>query len=369
MNVRALSLLLPVISIGLVTAAVAVPPPSPQPGEFKIFSDWAVACDNIKQCNAQGLLKADDDWNDWLSLDITRQAGPEGEAILSAAYSNDWPQGVPAAADMRLVTDAGTVIPMQRAKDDPQGWTIAFDTAIVAKLRDANRLEMRDANGKIYAWASLAGLTATLRYMDDQQGRVDTETALVARGAASAETVPAAFPIPMIRKAGDAADPSTKAAYRPGDGELRSVYLRGSCEPDHQDYDTREIEAVRLDDANTLLLVPCGAGAYNFSSAVFVARESKEDAQTQIKIEPARFDYDASINDEKGQVMVLVNAYYDPKTQTLHHAYKGRGIGDCGASASYFWQGHMFVLTEKYEMGDCRGSNNWLRTWIAQPAS
>lgn len=357
-------------SLGLATVALAVTPMRvPQPGEFKIFSDWAVACDNIKHCTAQGLVKEDDDWNEWLSLDITRAAGPAGRATLSAAYINDWPKDAPLAADMHLVTDAGIVIPMQRAKDDPQGWDIALDADTVAKLRDANRLEMRGTNGKVYAWGSLAGLTATLRYMDDQQGRVDTETALVARGTKSAQTVPAARPIPIIRKAGNAAGPSTKAAYLPGDGEWRSLYLRGACEPDHQEYDSRKPEAIRLDDANSLLLVPCGSGAYNFSSAVFIAQDAKAGGQSKVTIKPAPFDYDASINDEEGQAMVLVTADYDPKTQTLHHAYKGRGLGDCGASATYFWQGNMFRLIEKRGMGDCRGSNNWLRTWIAQPAT
>ena len=61
----------------------------------------------------------------------------------------------------------------------------------------------------------------------------------------------------------------------------------------------------------------------------------------------------------------LVNASFDAKTGRLESAAKGRGLGDCGSSESYVWDGAMFRLVEQRAMPDCRGSVNWLTVWRA----
>jgi hypothetical protein len=46
---------------------------------------------------------------------------------------------------------------------------------------------------------------------------------------------------------------------------------------------------------------------------------------------------------------------------------KGRGIGDCGASENYVWDGGEFRLIESRAMHVCRGAWEWIRLWEAAP--
>jgi hypothetical protein len=50
----------------------------------------------------------------------------------------------------------------------------------------------------------------------------------------------------------------------------------------------------------------------------------------------------------------LVNADFDPKTGRVMFFAKGRGIGDCGSSGSYNWNGAYFAVLQLSAMGECR---------------
>ena len=64
----------------------------------------------------------------------------------------------------------------------------------------------------------------------------------------------------------------------------------------------------RLTDRRVLLEVPCGMGAYNFSSLLFMAND--------------RPPYQPKPLDD-------VDGEFDAETGTVHSSMKGRGIGDC----------------------------------------
>ena len=105
------------------------------------------------------------------------------------------------------------------------------------------------------------------------------------------------------------------------------------------------------------MLIPCGAGAYNYSSVPYVV--------TGGKAVLAAFDAVPGWGGEGGPPM-LVNAGFDAKTGELGSYAKGRGIGDCGSAETYVWDGTRFRLTEARAMGECRGSINWLTVWRAK---
>ena len=46
-------------------------------------------------------------------------------------------------------------------------------------------------------------------------------------------------------------------------------------------------------------------------------------------------------------------------------AAKGRGLADCGSSASWAWDGKMFRLASYQSLGLCRGAppGTWLSRW------
>jgi Protein of unknown function (DUF1176) len=63
---------------------------------------------------------------------------------------------------------------------------------------------------------------------------------------------------------------------------------------------------------------------------------------------------------------LLVNSDWDAATQTISSYAKGRGLGDCGSSESWVWDGTSFRLTRATVMGECRGSLDWIPVWRAE---
>ena len=329
----------------------------PVPGEQKIFSDWAVACDNIKSCSAQGLMQEEESWESWVSISIDRPGGPDGAARLTASFGDDWPATFPAREMVRFTADDGTAISMTRNQDDPQAWSAPLTAAVADQIRNASWFNLRDADGRVHARGSLVGLSAALRYMDDQQGRAGTVTALIARGDAPASAVAAAPAAPVIR----AAPQSTLAPFQPTEAQWAMLSTRSGCDTE-MEAEYFKKEATRLDAKTTLLAIPCSRGAYNIGTAYYIARGSGK----AVRFAPAPLDQDAGWSEKTGDAPVLVNGGFRSEDQSLSHHNKGRGIGDCGDAASWVWDGKMFRLTNIMVMNECRGSNNWLRVWTAE---
>src|SRR5262249_33644867 len=62
----------------------------------------------------------------------------------------------------------------------------------------------------------------------------------------------------------------------------------------------------------------------------------------------------------------LINTDFDPETGHLSSSYMSRGLGDCGESHDYAWDGTRFRLVEGQAMNECRGSYNWIVLWRAR---
>lgn len=119
------------------------------------------------------------------------------------------------------------------------------------------------------------------------------------------------------------------------------------------------IESVRLDGRSSLVLAshPCGNGAYNlFSSAYIVDERGRATA--------ARFDKGAGMME--GGDGPLVNADWDAGAWRLTSYAKARGLGDCGATKAYAWDGARFRIVEETFMGECRGSTDYITTFRAR---
>jgi hypothetical protein len=115
-----------------------------------------------------------------------------------------------------------------------------------------------------------------------------------------------------------------------------------------------------LDAGHSLLMLSCGAGAYNFSAIPYVlTRKGKALAATV-----ARFDINPGW-DENG-VPMLVNGSWDPEQGLLTSFAKGRGLGDCGVGSDYAWDGKQFRLAQQIVMDECRGSLDYITTWRAK---
>lgn len=318
----------------------------PQLGPIKSFGDWVVACDNVNSCEATSLPINEDssvDREDDM-VSIGRDPGPGGAVRVSVMLSSD------AKGPGVLLVDGKRVADGQSAGGE---LTVAGPGALEAVRAMANGARVTATiGGKPVGTASLKGLSASLRFIDAQQGRAGGTTALVARGAKPASAVPAAAALPVIRRV------VTPAGAAPAIGKAqRAAFMKlTKCDDDEFNAD-RQIETSRLDARTTLALVPCGAGAYNFSSVPV----------TIVAGRPTLARFDSAVGwGEPGAEPILVNAGFDTRTGTLSSYSKGRGLGDCGSSEEFVWDGQRFRLTNATSMGECRGSTNWLTIYRAR---
>jgi len=308
-------------------------PPRPLP--LTRFGDWAVGCDNGGTCQAGSLIPEAGD-APALTLSIDRGPGPNAPVAIRLRSRDMIALPLTAQVDGEAVVRGGT----------PQDGTIALTgapaMALAAKLASGRTLTLIDAKGQTVTSLPLAGASAALRWIDDQQGRVGTTGAIVARGTRP-DTRPAP-PLPVVRVAtirGEAAllDPLLITRMR----EL------AKCDGDQ----LPDVTTKTLDGPRTLAIVPCAEGAYNVLSALFVIERG--DAV------PVSFDTPVA-GDSDGDL--AYNATFEDGI--LDTFAKGRGLGDCGVTQRFAWDGTRFRLIEERVMDECRGNPDFIRTWTTR---
>lgn len=320
-------------------------------GDSKSFRDWTAGCDNLKSCTALSLPPEAAETTGFLKLE--RPGGPAGAVSLSLKLAGEKlraPLAVRLSLDGAPFPAAGKTL--TATVEDPETARLAFSeadaVALIAAARKATKLSAVMA-GKSYT-ISLAGAVAAWLWIDEQQGRLGTVTALIRKGDAAASTVPQPPALPVIAAKATAPALDEKAAKALG-AALRK-HLKTSdpdtCEDNDGAASTPD-QAWPLDARQKLVGLYCGSGAYNVSTGYWlVAGEAVASAR---KVAFPR----------NGDNM-LINSDYDPKTGQIGYFAKGRGIGDCGSAGNYAWTGSGFVLTAFSTMGECRGigPDDWL---------
>jgi hypothetical protein len=323
----------------LLAAAAALP----HPAELKTFQDWTVGCDNGRACHAVALMP--ENWpDDGLTMSVRR--GPESGAQPLVAFE------LGAGSNATAVSADGKRLAVRLVGADGETRVASADTAaMIGALRSAAQLRLEGPDGKSLGTISLRGASAALLYMDEQQRRIGTPTALVRRGAGAAAAVPP--PLPVV-----AAPPLSRA--RPialGAVALKALRKKHGCTLDEVG-GPEEAENATLTAGETLLLLACGSGAYNVSYVPFVVRRGG-------RADLAPFDHRPGWWAEEGKP-ILINASWDKERGLLTSFAKGRGLGDCGTDSEYAWDGRAFRLVEQSEMGECRGSTDYITTWRAR---
>ncbi|MBX3594944.1 DUF1176 domain-containing protein [Sphingomonas sp.] len=316
---------------------------APAVGEVRVFGDWAVACDNVRRCEMTSLQPERAEDTDGWQLSATRDAGPAGGWTVRLIG-----QDATAGTGVRIEGARGAAAAKFWKGDRFDGDDAA---AIAAALVDGRAAIISRSTATPAGRVSLAGSAAALRYIDAQQGRAGTVTAIVARGDGPATDVPSRQPwprVPAIAPAGNAGLPPAITAV---------LWKRSACGENYPDGQRPAIQSHAVGGGAVLALVPCGAGAYNLLSEAFIVRAGQAAA--------AAFDSPPGFGEEGDDMPV--NADFDAKTGRLTSYAKGRGLGDCGTSQSYVWDGSRFRLVEARVMSECRGSVNWLIVWKAQP--
>ncbi len=350
------------ILLSLLLAAAAAQD-VPTPSEIHNFHDWVVTCDNGLRCQAVSLVpdetrsaeqsgtqEEDYPWERYAVLRLER--GPEANAPLDIAILDF--EGIPA----RLVQYGSPLEGIGFAAIAESEWRVqAGDLPEFIQRLYSEKMIVQDAGGRTIAELAVHGSHGALLYMEERQGRLHTGTSYMRPGNRPASVIPPAPALPVVTVAPRTRErplaiPAERiAAVRRSNGCLVSE-MGG---PD-------EAPAFALGNGRSLILLSCGAGAYNYNSVPLIAWRDGRD----IRIEEARLDVEPQEGVDETPRYYLTNAEWDPERRTIHEYAKGRGLGDCGVRSSYAWTGEMFRLVEQEEMSECRGTYFYLTTWRAE---
>jgi hypothetical protein len=306
----------------------------------KEFRDWVVTCDNLRSCIAEGANKD----NATLIVRFGREAGPRGTVSMTI-------YGSPNSSDaMQLQLDGK---PLRVTKED---WYSdgtdddqSFETdnqgeihTLIDALRNGHALTSGEAK------TSLDGLSAALLLIDDVQGRIDTDSAWIRRGDKLPDAVPAAPTAPVVVAHpyhGPALTKTESAAVTAAALAQSKQDSNADCDLDASE-DTPNTEADRLDEHDALVMVECYRGAYQSGYRMFRVPIAQP-AKVRMIVLP-------SIPGQQAED-ILTDAEYDAAKGTLKHFAKGRGIGDCGESAQWTFDGRDFVLAAMASEPRCPG--------------
>ena len=317
---------------------------------IKGFRDWTAVCDNLRACSAYG-FDAELSGNSFLRIErggaadsipritIAVDAGKDVKFML--AFDEPGLAGLPTEA----------ISGEANANDDYKRLVIAEPQAVaaaLASLRKAKTLVITriDPAGAppsdpIKSEISLSGLAAALLWIDDQQKRVGTVTALIGRGDKPATAVPAVPTLPVVVAAKRAVGPVPQKAPAAVIAKARAV-----CE----DKKISEADdANRLGARDVMYWFRCAdqSGAYNMVNALVIDSPGKPVRIAEFRFPPG---WGADVHS-----YTPINAGFDEETQTLSTLDKGRGLGDCGSTSDWVWDGQAFRMILSKTMPECHG--------------
>lgn len=312
------------------TAAGAYPR-SDLPSMSFIHKDWELACDNTRTCRAAGYHQEDGGPN--ATVLLTRAAGPNQPVTAQLALAYD--ENQPAPPQLAMTVDGK---PLGIVRINAKSAVADLSPTQVQALLPALLKDSRIAwSAKRTTWTiSTAGANAVLLKMDEFQGRLDTPAALVRKGNKPEASVLPPLPPPEITAATTIDDKEpvalTPAQTRDLIASLRKTVKDGSCElVDKKTDAATTLDVHRLAKDKLLVSHPCWVAAYNTGDGYWVV-----DAQPP---------YSAVL------VTTSATAYDNGVISSMQ---KGRGTGDCIATATWTWDGASFAQTSATTSGMCR---------------
>lgn len=304
------------------------------PSELETFKDWVVGCDNRFACTAIGMVGDFDQAVAYLK--VTRGAGTGDAPIVTVTALDDVSTG---PVDLVMSLEGGG-LPVDRLAGNaaesypsavvPPSQTSAFLDVLLSKTA----LSVRSAAGDP-ANISLAGMSAALRWMDAAQGRANGPTALVATAPAATAAAPERAVVePVKAVVMTELDPVPAA-------------LEGAPQRDEFCNEYATDVAYGLPDGRMIYGTCAFNGAYNIGyDYVLVSADGAS-------VEPLAFPGPSGVSDP--DYAGLVNPGLSEDGKRLIAFNKGRGIGDCGDSGEWVFDGTAFRLVAYALMPECRG--------------
>ena len=321
---------------------------TPASAQAKKFRDWLAACDNTRNCVAYAL--SENATSQYLRIERGAQADAPVKVTLVVEGKIETPLRVSFNDPKVAGLPAGPLSGTYSADLEKTEFAIPADAALVDGLRHATELKV--VADKSFDPISLSGAAAALLWIDEQQKRLDTVTALVRRGGKPATAVSAPPAPPVVQRGKPGAAPASKTFPK-------AVLVKGRTICGADDPNPEPGEVVALSGNLLAYWFECRqmSGAYNAWSALVLA---PRDAPQAARVVQAPYPPGEMAN-EGMEKHLLVNAGLDQKTLTLTMFSKSRGIGDCGSSGEWVFDGKEFRLTRYQSMPVCGGliSDEW----------
>jgi hypothetical protein len=326
--------------------------------EQKDFRDWNVSCDNLRNCNAYGF---DVMLSGSSYLRIERGGTPNAPVkITLATDANDGVTFTLKFNDPALPGLPDKALTGKKSDVDSPARVVLTDTAaadtLIASIRKAEKIiitrrdppNAKEKSDPLESEISMTGAVAALLWIDEQQKRLDTVTALIRKGDKPASTVPPQ-PKPAIIIAAKSASGTPPAKPSP------ELIKKGRALCGEEDEGSKLQETWPLGNNQFLYAFVCpdSSGAYNYHYGLLIATAGNAATARSVN-----FEWPIKIGDiemDPGSEVITVNPMFDPKTMTLSSFSKGRGIGDCGTSEDWVFDGKTFRLALLKLMGQCRG--------------
>lgn len=319
--------------------------------------DWVLACDNVGRCEAGALTDGNP-----AALRLTREAGPNTPTRIRLSLAG----ATLRAADFRVdgqETALNNVVDWGQPLPRAGGTELTLDGEhghfVVDLLRNANHLTL--GAGPQAASLSLAGMTAVLLAMDAQQGRLDTEGALIRQGPLPESRAPAPRPLPRV--------PSHPLSTRPVEAGLldavraaRGKWVNDACAGTRPE--APRDQAHPLTDQWVLVLLECRReGDLSWYKAFRADRAAPGDPQT-------------ATTTMVGNALALQAPGWaaptlDPATGTLRYGAPAAPDDRCGYRVTQRFDGQFFSLVDYREQRRCAGLPDdwpaWYRSSLAAP--
>jgi hypothetical protein len=326
------------------------------------YNDWQVSCDNLNHCSTRNSQDGQE-----LVLNITREAGAEGRSSIKIDYQRNGDEQISVQPIVnRLQLDGKTLTFNHREWDISKKQLSTTNRFVVNEfitaIREGKSIQL---GGKLESPTavppviSLKGLKAALLAIDAQQGRVGTKSDWANRGNKPLNTVPAPPAAPV--------KPRFSEPHPLSDGEISSITQNAAANIDNNDCSLepseREVHLYALSNDKALMTVNCDMGAYNLFVLGFTVSR-----QAPYKAEDLALKMPFKLGDDE-ESPELINADFDQKTGELSTFDKGRGIGDCGVSSRWIYDGKQFQMTSFSSEPSCDGYNTsgeWPVLWVTR---
>lgn len=314
-----------------------------------VHTDWIAGCDNSMNCKAVSLQPEPDAGavpvaDGALLVSVARTHMPDAPLVV-AIKARDGESTI-----MALSLDGIPVDITGQAGHFVVEFSGASARAIVEQLAGGKSLSAADSKGGHIGSASMAGIAAALRHIEQVQRQENPGVAPLV--------------VPPKPKGKPARLAASDLARRGGnDPCLSDTVMLQHAVPRYMP----PPEYVRLDGSATMLIMHDRCRGDNAESRLLLLDNRGRAQRLPFEPEIADLDHDFDHDAETS----VPNVWWDEGSRTLRTSYirrtrilsSGRRAVDCGGQSAYAWADGRFVMVYHAQMPVCRGTPDFIATY------